>query len=1331
MRAIRFRTSGLLIVAAAIELFLGLSIFAFPDKYQSAVFAGMRPHFGYFSTGLMAAGVLLLGMVRYPLRPWVQRLIALLAASPLIFLSVQVATSDMGYATWHWSILAAAIAVAPWLPTQPEARWRLSLLVLALTEITMGIRVMVAPEIYTSSLHESIQLLDRWSGALAVASGLILLFLRPGERGARQAAFAFLGLIFPAVAAWNGFAVGFLSGGVVWTVWTGLMAGVLWRALGARIVGEIEPPAPTEEPAAQVERLLELWTWLLLLVILAVSLIGSQDSITTPVVTDLFVMLVSGYNALAYFLLPNVGRPDQRVLFHLTFLVLAVGLLLVEGGEWTFVISPLMVIPPFIATRVRGARAGYIMLGLGTVSVLFFHVMHWQVMNGSLTHTLNQAAVQIIVVITAGVVGIRSAAEQHQVVGQLADARTHLQRQLQQQALVSRLGQVIRSSLDLDEILTTTVNELGKAMQASRCFIRLQGEQGFLPVIHQYVAPGIFPLNEDHLPHLQVSLVVAEVRDVVVIEDMLRNPVWKEFGPVGGTRAALAAPVWAENRLLGVITLHQCDEPRAWQPEEIQFLTAVGDQVGVALAHAQAHGELELQHEALKYAHSHLQSQGEELEAQREELQAQNEELVEQGTLLVTQARQLEEALAAARTAEEAQARLVAVLEATTDFVGLTDRDGNVLHMNRAARTELGLEEHADVQISFHQALAPSFVRTRLRTALWTAMRKGTWSGEGSVIGIDGQEIPVSLVILAHRDRMGEVFFATIARDISAQKRAQAALRDSEERFRTAFGSAPIGLGLVNQDCRWMQVNHPLCEMLGFSEDELMDMQVRQLVHPDDMETALSYIAQINRGELRSFQMEQRWFHKFGHVVWTQVGVSYVDASDERQNYYVVHVQDITERKRVENQLIHLANYDPLTELFNRRRFQEELERKLADAARYGSHGALLFIDLDQFKYINDSLGHQAGDRMLRSLAKLLRSQLRESDSIARLGGDEFAVLLPHADGRQAETVAHKLLESLRRHVEIINGRPVGITGSMGIALFPEHGRTAEELLAYADMAMYRVKEIGRNSFTLYSPDETMRLQWESKLTWERQILEALENDGFILYQQPILCLANGEVARSEALLRMKGENGEIIAPGSFLPVAERFGQIHAIDRWVVREAIHQIARRQYKEPGFCLEVNLSGKAFADPELLPMIQKEIEATGIDPSWLVLEITETAACTDTVLGREFVTTLREMGCRFALDDFGSGFSSFSYLKHLPVDYLKIDGAFIRNLARDPVDQELVRAMVQVARGLGRKTIAEWVEDADTLALLRTLGVDYAQGYHIGHPVPMELVGKDLA
>jgi EAL domain-containing protein (putative c-di-GMP-specific phosphodiesterase class I) len=353
-------------------------------------------------------------------------------------------------------------------------------------------------------------------------------------------------------------------------------------------------------------------------------------------------------------------------------------------------------------------------------------------------------------------------------------------------------------------------------------------------------------------------------------------------------------------------------------------------------------------------------------------------------------------------------------------------------------------------------------------------------------------------------------------------------------------------------------------------------------------------------------------------------------------------------------------------------------------------------------------------------VAELLRERLRETDIVARSGGDEFAILLPHTDEDQARTVAAHLLEAVRHHQVVISGQPVGVTASIGIVLIPPRGSAAGDVFACADLALYKAKESGRNCLAVYRPDGDWEAQAESRLGWQQRIREALDKDLFLLDAQPVLHLGSNQISQYELLLRMVGERGAIIPPGAFLDMAERFGLIQEIDRQVVRRAIQLIAERHQAGRELRLEVNLSGKAFADRELLPMIERELATTAIPPASLVLEVTETAAIANIHQAEKFVRTLKRLGCQFALDDFGVGFSSFYRLKHLPVDYLKIDGSFIRNLPHDRLDQHLVKAMVEVARGLGKETIAECVGDEGTVHLLRDYGVGYAQGYHIGRP-----------
>ncbi|HYF95258.1 MAG TPA: EAL domain-containing protein [Symbiobacteriaceae bacterium] len=421
--------------------------------------------------------------------------------------------------------------------------------------------------------------------------------------------------------------------------------------------------------------------------------------------------------------------------------------------------------------------------------------------------------------------------------------------------------------------------------------------------------------------------------------------------------------------------------------------------------------------------------------------------------------------------------------------------------------------------------------------------------------------------------------------------------------------------------------------------------------------------------------------------------------------------------------LKYLADYDSLTSLFNRRRFQEELEKHLAEARLNGTAFALLFMDFDQFKFVNDTLGHQAGDELLRGISTLLTDLLQETAIISRLGGDEFALILPGAGHDRAERTAQEIVQAVRESVHSIGGHPVGITVSIGVVLYPDNGKTAEELLALADQAMYQVKEGGRNHYRVYRPEAERDSTVGTRLNWERRIRSALEEDRFELHFQPVLDLEQGRVVQYEVLLRMVDDDGSLIRPRAFVDVAESFGLIHSIDRWVVRHAIGAIARKRESHPQLVLAVNLSGKAFSDPDLLALIRTELAQSGVGAGQLVLEITETAAIRDFDRARQFIVALREMGCRFSLDDFGVGFASFNYLKHLPVDFVKIDGSFIEHLAGNQGDRQLVQAIVAAAHALGKQTIAESVCDPESVRILKRFGVTCIQGNYLAAASPL--------
>ncbi len=432
----------------------------------------------------------------------------------------------------------------------------------------------------------------------------------------------------------------------------------------------------------------------------------------------------------------------------------------------------------------------------------------------------------------------------------------------------------------------------------------------------------------------------------------------------------------------------------------------------------------------------------------------------------------------------------------------------------------------------------------------------------------------------------------------------------------------------------------------------------------------------------------------------------------------------LSRAEKTEAELRHLADHDSLTGLLNRRSFRRELDSYASFTARYGGQGAVMAIDIDGLKQINDRFGHQPGDNLIRRIALVLRERVRGTDLVARLSGDEFAVLMPQTDVDGAlqlgEDLRAQVAEGFASDPEL---SPATI--SVGITMFGgKRGTSAEAVLVAADQAMYRAKAEGRNRIALFSgPDEAY--EGERRQTTSARIRDALTQDRLRLATQPILDLASGGIARYELLLRMCGEDGELLPAASFIDVAERSGMIQELDRWVVGRALEMLADRERSGDPIRLHVNLSGSSLNDVSVLEFIERRLDEGGADPTHCTFEITQTQRVDDYDRAAGFADRLTEFGCEVAIDDYGTGFGPFESLKRFPFDVIKIDGAFVRDMPRNDADQLTVQAIVKIAQGLGKRTIAEFVEDDETARLLREYGVDMGQGYHFGAPVDAAL------
>lgn len=549
-------------------------------------------------------------------------------------------------------------------------------------------------------------------------------------------------------------------------------------------------------------------------------------------------------------------------------------------------------------------------------------------------------------------------------------------------------------------------------------------------------------------------------------------------------------------------------------------------------------------------------------------------------------------------------------------------------------------------------------------------------------------------------------------------------LLELKNNFQALYDNNPTMVFDLDVHGQILSVNQFGAKQIGLKADDLRGESIFKFTHPEDLSDSRSFIHACLHAPQHVHKQEKRFICHNGNVIWVRESARLID-NPQNQKHLLLVCEDITETRQLADKIAYQASHDELTGLTNRRRFDIHLQSLVKQAQADGSSHIMCYLDLDQFKIVNDTCGHLAGDELLKQLGELLKQQVRKTDILARLGGDEFGVLMAHCSKEQAMLTGEKLRNAIADFQFAWENRSFSVSVSIGITPINRTSSNAVEVLKEADAACYAAKEKGRNRIHVFSSTDEELAERQGEMRWVEKIRAGIDENRFQLYGQLIVPIGNQEEGlHFETLLRYRDEQGAIIPPGAFLPAAERYNMAPALDRWVIQHLFEYLGTT----PGLIerlelCSVNLSGLSLSDEHMLDFISEAFRTWKIPTYKICFEITETAAISNLSYAKHFIDSLRKKGCFFSLDDFGSGLSSFAYLKNLPVDFLKIDGLFVKDILEDKIDWTMVKAINEVGHVMNKKTIAEFVENENIFDLLKTLGVNYAQGYGIAKPVPL--------